>query len=145
MKLVGSPYEYVHEGDLRVPMFFGEPGVVDESAHFLGVIAVSFGLVHLVPSFFLQSPLRTTILLWRISAAFITGQTLVTLLVRSMRNILVSSSQWILVPVGILFGLTFPLYIVARLALIILAFISLRDLPENTFLTIDWISSIPHL
>ena len=145
MKLSGSPHDYVHEGDLRVPMFFGEPGAVDESAHFLGVIAVSFGLVHLIPSFFLQSPLRTTILLWRISAAFITGQTLVTLLVRSMRHIIVSSSEWIVIPVGILFGLTFPLYIVARLALIILAFVSLRDLPENAFLTIDWISSIPHL
>ncbi len=57
-------------------------------------------------------------------------------LVRSMRN-MVSSSELILIPISVLFGLTFPLYIVAWLALIVLAFISLRDLPEHAFLTID--------
>ncbi len=44
----------------------------------------------------------------------------------------------------LIFSLT-PVYVAARLALIVLSFLSLRDLPENTLRTIDWISSIPHL
>ncbi|KJA18689.1 hypothetical protein HYPSUDRAFT_69749 [Hypholoma sublateritium FD-334 SS-4] len=145
IKLCGASYDYVREGDLRVPMFFGEPAITNESAHFIGMIATVFGLVHLVPSFFLHDYPHTTLLLWRISAAFITVQSIFTSSVSYMRDMMMSSPSWLVVSIGLLLGVSYPLYIVARLALIILAFVSLHDLPPNAYLTIDWISSIPHL
>ena len=37
-----------------------------------------------------------------------------------------------------------PLYIVGRIAIIVLAFMSLRALPADAFQTVDWNNYFPH-
>ncbi len=54
-------------------------------------------------------------------------------------------NRFIYYPFAVLSGFLLPLYIIARVALIVLAFLSLRDLPKTALDAIDWISSIPHL
>ena len=137
--------DYVRREDLRVSMFFAELlRDFGDVYYFVGAVATLFGVVHLVPSFFLHYPSPTEMLLWRISAVFITIQPLFTVLFLLCRdNSLLP--EWIRTIIIVLTALSLPLYIVARLTLIILSFLSLRDLPENAHHTIDWISSIPHL
>ncbi|KJA18687.1 hypothetical protein HYPSUDRAFT_205206 [Hypholoma sublateritium FD-334 SS-4] len=146
-KLGESKSDYVGKGDLRVPIFFAEPAGDSKTAVFLSVVATLFGCAHLVPSFFLHYLSPTEMWLWRISAAFITVQPffagLYLYYVDSKTGL--NLPDWVEnICTGLILGAS-PLYVVARLALIILAFVSLRDLTGNALSGIDWISSIPHL
>ena len=140
----------VQTGDLRVPMFFADARRIDleDFAYFLGVVATLFGCIHLVPSFFLHYASPVEMWLWQISAAFITVQPLLAGIGVFVLGTHIIKRKYhpdvILSAVFGLFKALIPLYIVSRLALIILAFLSLRDLPVNAHHTIDWISSIPH-
>ena len=142
----------VQTGDLRVPMFFADARRIDleDVAYFLGVVATLFGCIHLVPSFFLHYASPVEMWLWRISAAFITVQPLlgsgVGIFGGIFTDMIGEYLPYVIVnAVSTLFIASLPLYIVSRLALIVLAFLSLRDLPVSAHHTIDWISSIPHL
>ncbi len=149
-KLSETAGNSVDPGDLRVAIFFAESDRMDrEILYFLSVVAILFGWFHLVPSFFLHYSSPMEMWLWKISAAFITAQPLLTGIVLASITGLQAINQFLPIStVNFLAGLVtalVPLYIVSRLALIILAFLALRDLPENAHHTIDWISSIPHL
>ena len=146
-KLKRAKSDYVHNGDLRVPIFFAEPvRDLKNIVTLVGVVAALFGGVHLVPSFFLHYLSHAELWLWRISAAFITFQPVYTLLFFYARDKMDSALHyWIEFILDIMLAVSLPLYIVARLALIILALLSLRHLPDNAHRAIDWISSIPHL
>ncbi len=144
-KLSEASCNYVCKGDLRVPMFFAEPvGDTNNIDVFTAIVATLFGCVHLVPSFFIPYASPTEMWLWRISAAFITIQPLISVIWASdvMDTCL---PNWFSDIIGFLLAILLPLYVVARLALIFLSFLSLRNLPENAYRTINWISSIPHL
>lgn len=41
--------------------------------------------------------------------------------------------------------LLFPLYAISRVGCIILMFISLRALPIRSYVTVDWLATIPHV
>ncbi len=147
-KLTQASHGYVHKGDLRVPMFFSEPhwGTYNTWI-FVIVITTPFGCVHMVPSFFFTSS-STETWLWRISAAFITFQPFFSLVFEAAFGTLsqhVQVSDSFLFPVGTVMLASLPLYIFARLALIVLSFLSLRDIPHKAHCNIDWISSVPHL
>jgi hypothetical protein len=45
----------------------------------------------------------------------------------------------------ILMGCIFTVYSLARLGNLILIFTSLRALPAGSFISIDWIASVPHI
>ncbi len=111
-----------------------------------GVVAILFGSVHLIPAFFLAYPSHGEKWLWRISGVLITVQPLTLLAAGSIQTTPGSYFHYFIdYPFTLLSGSLTPLYIIARVALIILAFLSLRDLPYTALVAIDWISSIPHL
>lgn len=129
-------------GDIRLPMFYSAAND-NHTAYVWGIslaVASLFGCVHLIPAWFLHFPSHTEMLLWRLSAAIITGQPIIVGLIG-----IVSVGVWKAKPSIILSLPIFALYIIPRTTLIILAFWSLQDLPSATFDTIEWISVIPHL
>ena len=164
-KLLGAPYEYVQEGDLRVSIFFAEPLEPGDSgwgASYVYVITGLFGCVHLIPSFFLDYPSRVERLLWQIFSGIIMAQPFYALgvnftlryggehsargpdrgsrigyLFEYIRHLFyfLLGTQAVVGP---------SIYLVARLVLIILACLSLRALSSQAHLSIDWISSFPH-
>lgn len=168
-KIYGSPqYQSEKLGVLRVPMFHAESEIVRgrvEHARivYLSTVCVLFGCAHLIPSFFLYVPSRTEMWLWRIAAGVITTQPAVHLLCffvyeallifyKKRREMLeawgpillrVGEISGVIVNVVVIHGA--PFYIIARITLITLSFLSLRNLPDDAFFTIDWVSSIPHL
>lgn len=152
-KLSGPGYEYVRKGDLRVSMFFAEPkenGMLASGSSFILIISTLFGCAHLIPSFFIEYPSRTEMWLWRIFGTLITAQPSLLLIVSRLDLEGMSSAglfkRLIILPVISLPAiLGIPLYLFSRLALITLAFLSLRILPPNAHLTIDWLGFIPHL
>jgi hypothetical protein len=40
---------------------------------------------------------------------------------------------------------TIPLYLIARMALLVLPFIALRALPPGAYVQLDWVSFLPHI
>ncbi len=149
VKLSEADYEYVHRGDLRVSLFYAEPleyHTYNSSKRYLSVVVILFGSVHLIPSFFLAYPSNGEKWLWTICGAFITVQPPLTLIAFAFDPIPGSYfNRFIYFPFTVLGGFLLPLYIITRVILIILAFLSLRNLPNTAFVAIDWISSIPHL
>ena len=166
-KLSLSGTRPVGVGVLRVPMFFAELEFVQHSkvrivSVYLAIICLLFGCAHLIPSFFLYYPSRTEMWLWRISAGIIVTQPPIFLTIiglvylpcslvypdpakyhashtrRAIRTTCKRINKVVIVGGA-------PFYVIARITLIILAFLSLRRLPDDAYFTVDWISSIPHL
>lgn len=149
-KIVAIDHASVRLGDFRVPMFHAErrigwlllDGGLEHRITYLSTVCLLFGCAHFIPSFFLHFPSRTEMWLWRISAGVITTQPAVTLLIfpnmRKVGNIPLKIHALV-----VMHGA--PLYMIARITLIILSLLSLRHLPDDAFFTIDWVSSILHL
>ncbi len=166
-KLSLSGTRPVGVGVLRVPMFFAELEFIQHSkvrivSVYLAIICLLFGCAHLIPSFFIYYPSRTEMWLWRISTGIIVAQPPIFLTIiglvyipcslgypdpikchatpirRAIRTACMRINKLVIVGGA-------PFYVIARITLIILAFLSLRQLPDDAYFTIDWISSIPHL
>ena len=102
-------------------------------------VGIIFGSIHCTAWRF-QFPSYIEQLLWQISAIFVTGgPLLMTLFV----TLIVSYEKWRTLSF-IAFFLVLILYIVARLALLVLSFMTLRSLPPGAFRTADWARFIPH-
>ena len=130
----------------RVPRFWanstdrGDVGIADMIVLAVGVC---FGAIHCIAWLF-SFPTHTELLIWRISSVAITAVP-------------------IYVPFMLLFGFclgdegpndTFAyygplfggiLYIIARAVTLVLAFISLRELPPGAYETVHWTTFIPHV
>lgn len=148
----------------KVPMFYAGDDAVDGlgdlstlssgNASFasISLITLIFGAIHCTAWDF-QFPTRTELLLWRSFSVAITGIPLVAVALlfffapildkmdRDDKNISTVISMFLIV----VSGLASLAYLVARIALLALAFISLRVLPEGIFATISWVSFIPHV
>ncbi|KAH9959060.1 hypothetical protein BC827DRAFT_1135327 [Russula dissimulans] len=104
-------------------------------------IASAFGGIHCIGwSFtFLSSTEKT---LWRVASTSITGVPIAlysTILRYRGRN---GHSTWML---RSYFGLQLFLYILSRLVLLGLPFLSLRSVPPEIYHTVHWTSFIPHM
>jgi hypothetical protein len=99
-------------------------------------VGIIFGSIHCTAWRF-QFPSYIEQLLWRISAIFVTAGPL------SM-GLFLGLSVWNETLGMIAFILVLILYIVARLALLVLSFTTLRSLPLGAFRAADWARFIPH-
>lgn len=142
-----SMKDIVDSSQLRVPMFYS--GYFPDTMHYvyseLGG-TFTFGLIHVIPAWFLTFPSRSQMLLWWVSACIVTVEPLifavnVTWFVKGNHMV----CQYISKMLALASRLGMPLYIAARLTLIILALISLHTLDGQALITIDWISFIPHI
>jgi hypothetical protein len=108
---------------------------------FYGAVFVSmvFGGIHCI-GWLLSFPSHTEQELWRISSVAITGvpQIIVvfSFIDRSFRVPDIVSISLVLSPI---------LYLLARVALLVLALMALRSLPHSALQTVQWITFIPHV
>jgi hypothetical protein len=112
---------------------------------FLGALVVSmvFGGIHCI-GWLLFFPSHTEQLLWRISSVAITGIPLYFMvigLIATIDNI----PDIVKILIVILFLLSPILYLLARVALLVLAFMALRSLPHSALQTVQWTTFIPHV
>lgn len=138
--------------DLReeenVPVFWsGAGGLTDfvlADCITLGM-GLIFGSIHCIAWIF-SFPTHMELLLWRISSVAIAAIPIYIPILIFIRLVLDEWSQTFsefvmyafLLPSGLL-------YIVARLATLVLAFMSLRDLSPGAYSTVNWTTYLPHV
>ena len=128
----------------RVPKFWadsidGDIGIADFIV--LGVGAC-FGAIHCIAWVF-SSPTRAELLIWRIASVAITAVPIY-MYIGFFLAAWVDNEDFSVTEV-ILFLPPSILYILARVVTLILAFISLRDLPLGAYQTVHWTTFIPHI
>lgn len=109
------------------------------------LVTVIFGAIHCT-AWNLHFPTHSESVFWRMCSVVITATPLATffawiVIAIAARN----DNDSILGMVGVVTVLVSSLYIVARIALLVLAFTSLRALPDGALDTVAWVSFIPHV
>ena len=142
--IAGDQYEYVNlSREDRVPRFWANSTRNDfliADLIMLGV-GICFGAIHCIAWHF-PFPTHKELLIWRISSVTIT---VVPIYIPLMVFIIDISSD-IIAPIAVLWIFpAVPLYILARVFTLVLAFTSLRNLPPGAFDTVHWITFIPHV
>ncbi|KAF9473630.1 hypothetical protein BDN70DRAFT_908808 [Pholiota conissans] len=107
------------------------------------LIGALFGSVHLIPSWFLDFASHQEMWLWRASAMVITAFPLVTGVGFYMNEHDFMGITNFIVSLAIVIGI--PLYVAARIILLVLSLTSLRSLSGEALQTIEWTTFIPHL
>lgn len=109
------------------------------------VIAIIFGSIHCIAWSF-KFPTYTEKLLWRISSLTITCLPVVTLVVGIVAALVSTRVQedTIFKP-GVPVRIFLVTYIIGRLVLLLLPFMSLRSLPPEAYQSVQWTSLIPHV
>jgi len=136
---------------LRVPIFYSPPDEDCSVALGLGLcVSIVFGAIHCIAwSFhFATSPERWA---WRISAILVSGLPISILIFSFLltifdkketkttgMNLYEDSISFILMSMACL-------YIVARIALLVLPFVALRALLPGAYVQLDWVSFLPHI
>ena len=125
----------------RVPRFWAD----DRSGDFILAdsivlwVGVCFGAIHCIAWAF-SFPTHMELLIWRMSSVSITAVPVYIFfgifLADCLNNL--RFAYFILLPGGIL-------YIIARAVTLVLAFISLRELPTGAYETVYWTTFIPHV
>ena len=139
-------YEFWHAK--RVPTFFAgslETRVYVKVGLIATIVAATFGAIHCVAWSF-QFPSATERFLWRTASLAITclpwPLCLITTVVRLHGQ---SLPAWSTVLLRV-FGYTGVfLYILGRVVLLVLVFLSLRSLPPGAYKTVNWATFIPHI
>ncbi|KIK54381.1 hypothetical protein GYMLUDRAFT_48747 [Collybiopsis luxurians FD-317 M1] len=110
--------------------------------------AILFGAIHCAGWAFAFSSTVEHVL-WRIASVIVTGAPLILLfgvyLTPAVKSL---PYRWkkCLENLAVYFGIVFTtVYVLARVALIVLSFLTLRDLPSGAFETVKWTSFIPHI
>jgi len=110
------------------------------------LVAVVFGGIHCVAWAF-HFPTFPEKLAWRISAASVTVLPIVIFVFVLVVPILVPSQNWQNIVVAIFVLMTyalFPLYVIARIVLVVLPFITLRALNPPALVDVQWVAFLPH-
>ena len=131
----------------RVPtLYWGESSDDDPRTHAAaGLVAVIFGAVHCIAWSF-QFPSHMEQMLWRISAIAIISVPVLFPLVGLFGFVhlpWLSNKREVLTVVMVV--VLASLYMLARVMLFILAFISLRTLPPEAYYAVTWTTYIPHI
>ena len=135
----------------RVPRFWADSNDGDAALADLIVLGVGicFGAIHCIAWGF-PFPTHAELLIWRISSIALTAIPFYILLVIGLASLLehigFDTVAGIIFSITLISGLPAGiLYIIARAVTLVLAFISLRDLPPGAFDTVHWTTFIPHV
>ncbi|KAG2141881.1 hypothetical protein DEU56DRAFT_795334 [Suillus clintonianus] len=130
---------------LRVPTFDGSIKLEESDTLilvFAGVlIATIFGGIHCMAWFF-TFPTNLEQVLWRMSAVAITCTPWIEILIKCMDVIMNGIGDIMTAVFMFIFAL---LYIISRGMLLVLMFTTLRHLPLDAYMTVSWVSLVPHL
>jgi hypothetical protein len=113
------------------------------------ILGMAFGAIHFI-AWWYTFPSHAEFILWRISCIALVAVPLLSAItcvgwatdMGNIDNALVVIIY--LIPVLLLI-LSAWLYIVARVASLVIAFTALRSLPSDAFLVVDWTTFIPHI
>ena len=133
----------------RVPRFWADSTainyVINTDVILLGV-GICFGAIHCVAWVF-SFPTHGELLMWRISNVAITAVPIYIFSTILLASWLINKKFEYCAITALFFG-PFSgciLYILARAVTLVLAFISLRDLPPGAYETVHWTTFIPHI
>ena len=142
------------DDDVGEMFYAGDSGGVSQwSISIAGaVIATIFGGIHCVAWSF-QFPSHTEQLLWRIASLSITCvPTVLVFAVLLVEQFVTLVPFWLRIvlffPMLVMYLLVFVspvLYVLSRVALLVIAFMSLRSLPPGAYETVHWTTFIPHV
>jgi hypothetical protein len=149
--IVGNQDRYVQLSKLRkVPIFWSCMYGNDFTAFsrpLLGpsTLGMAFGAIHFI-AWWHAFPSHAELILWRMScialvAVPLFSSVLCAMLAANVENVLVLLVGGIAV---ILLLLSAWLYVLARVATMVIAFTALRSLPPEALLVVDWTTFIPH-
>ncbi|KAF7369905.1 hypothetical protein MSAN_00620000 [Mycena sanguinolenta] len=146
--VIGGDYkgEYKPLFSVSVPSFWSIPDQFNDQGGGLigpGLVGIVFGAVHCA-AWNAVFPTLAEMQIWRTSALVITVFPGVTLLVPLMMMSDWSESVPATVVIVIV-ALGFPIYIAARIILIVLPLVELRSLPASAFADVNWSTHIPHI
>ncbi|KAF9563332.1 hypothetical protein CPC08DRAFT_661932 [Agrocybe pediades] len=135
--------------EVRMPTFYACAGDATDVVlcHFIvSMIAMAFGAIHCLAWSF-QFSSFTEKMLWRICSVIILIIPLVFAIIISLAFIQARTGMRVFsARISKMANLVLPpLYLVARLVLLVEAFLELRHLPSKAFSAVDWTSYIPHL
>ena len=128
----------------RVPRFWADNTDSEELGignFIMLLVGVCFGAIHCIAWDF-SFPTHTELLMWRISSVAITAVPIyifLGLILTTLVDSMSSTADIILILPPVL------LYILARAVTLVLAFISLKDLPPGAYETVHWTTFIPHI
>ncbi|KAJ3555575.1 hypothetical protein NP233_g12176 [Leucocoprinus birnbaumii] len=136
-----------------IPVFYSSVAVGSEDGRqsyaALGLIGILFGGVHLLPVWLSSFSMPVEKYLWIACTIVILVEPLTYCLIFVIDDLEDRVPDWFYIllngPTALLLGLGFILYAPARLILIVLAFRSLRSLPPDTFVNVEWSSFFPHI
>ncbi|KAF8879084.1 hypothetical protein CPB84DRAFT_1793593 [Gymnopilus junonius] len=140
---------------LAVPMFYSiriqSDKYVELEAFLVCLTGIIFGGIHCV-GWFLSFPSLVELWIWRIGALVIVAFPMVLLLsiqiFPTLENNCFDSKIIRQISNGVSAILAFvglPLYVVARVTLLVEAFVALRHLPDAAYATVKWTSLLPHI
>jgi hypothetical protein len=135
----------IAHGAACVPMFYSGKLIRDSMERHAtlaaSAIATLFGAIHCIAWFF-KFESHTEKWLWRISSLTITSIPPVLFVGFRFDTHIQPGVQAIGFPFALLVGI---LYILARMLLLVLPFVSLRSLPLGAYQTVRWTTFIPHI
>jgi hypothetical protein len=149
--LVGGQDRYVdYSQESSIPKFWAGQqdshiGVLVLASVGTSLSAVGFGVIHFI-AWYSEFPSRAELILWRASCILLTAGPLIPLLVLIIARI---SNSPVLVVVAAIFQLvSLPfilLYLPGRAVTLLIAFTTLRSLPDAALIDVDWTTFIPHI
>jgi len=148
--------DLLRDKSLRVPTFYSPYNEDDpQDLHFfkdlpffLAVcVATVFGAIHSIPWSF-HFPTLQELWVWRISAILVSGLPIFAVAVFEAIRYNSHNSTWMEVGESLwalIFLVLTSLYIIARIILLILPFVTLRALPPGAYVQLHWVSFLPHI
>ncbi|KAF4609596.1 hypothetical protein D9613_012277 [Agrocybe pediades] len=154
--------------ETHLPAFYAIPDISEAQSGWpeanmvaaAAAFGVLFGGIHCIGWSFIFPSLSEQ-KLWRVCSALITAIPVVVLLMHPLMVVLdymqetlgVEEDSKIYEAVVLVFGVPVlllllplpPAYVIARLALLVEATISLRDIPPEAYMQVDWTSFLPHV
>ncbi|KAJ7130459.1 hypothetical protein C8R44DRAFT_731980 [Mycena epipterygia] len=147
----GNYSPYVPIASTSVPIFWsmdlGEASSTEQDIPFYieCLIGTIFGVIHCA-AWNVDFPSTIEMHMWRTCSLMVTTTPLVFALVAVLYEPTTTGSVGSFGTIfGILFAVSLPLYLIARLFLITIPFTSLRALPPGAFIDVNWSVYIPHL
>ena len=145
----------LEDKSLRVPTFYSsyndDDHNDDKPTAPTVCVATVFGAIHCIAWSFHFATLQER-WVWRISAILVSGLPIPTVfLVLTLQAFEVEENDttwkklWWYSSGLLVWVVIIPLYLIARLALLVLPFIALRALPPGSYAQVNWISFLPHI
>jgi hypothetical protein len=110
------------------------------------ILGMAFGAIHFI-AWWHVFPSQAEFILWRLSCIVLVAVPLLSAIACSI--LIVRPGSKLLKVIGsitiFLLLLSSWLYVVARVATIVIAFMALRSLPSDALLVVDWTTFIPHI